>query len=1381
MMALVKEALKRTARWKATIAALALLSIAAGVVLPRLARFPEKISQRSLITIRKSGLSALIVYDGPDEEQSELMTARYIANLLGHFGIKPEIVRATDYPAGHLSQFSAAFIIASAFYGPLPQALIQDAARSEKRICWLNRNIEQLLAEPGIAEKLGFRFERYVDLRGDVSVLFKGRALPKKDSPINIVSITNPSKAEVLALARNGDRSVPYVIKSGNFWYFADAVFSYTVEADRSLVFSETLHDILGQQHGSSRYALVRIEDVNPESDPDQLRAVADLLFSRGIPFQVSLIPIYKNPSRLVEIYLPDRPRVVEALQYMVSRGGSIILHGVTHQLHGITSDDFEFWDALTGRPPREPGNAIVQKLDLGMEECFRAGVFPIAWETPHYAASISTYELLQRFFSHVYDRRMVADDRKTAQDLPYEIEDIYGQWVIPENLGYVSLEEPDPGAIVEGAERMLCVRDSIPSFFFHPFVSTSYLKTIVDGFKRHGYRFISAEDFGCSVSIGNYAVSTVPKTVSIAANQPFSRRITIDAQGRTSESYEKVPPGRIVQEKLAPPPGGLAAVQDVPKIPAPKPKPSFGERMRAWWKGTDIESIPIPQQVARRALLVVNPPYRDNSEPIDIRSFESFLRVYGIRFERVEASGFQNRNLGEDCVVFVPHSAAGGFTESGKRKLAEWLHDGGRLVLEGMTNLAERVGFAYETRTLPVSKTKDSLFPDIDINWNRVVAMQRFDPPPVSTTLIEDVDSGRPVAVASRYGEGLLIYVGADLDPETGMGYTRYPYLFHHLRNRMRLLSPVTANGVEFYFDPGYRQEAPLERLVSSWHADGIRAVYAAAWHVYPNWKYDYDMLIRMCHERGIAVYAWFEFPQVSDKLWVTHPEWREKTVTGKDGQVGWRKQMNLANKRCRAAALDFFADLLTKHDWDGVNIAEISFDTRNGLLDPSGYVPMNSDVRGTFKRQTGFDPVLLFDRKSPYYWQKNKRALAKWEGYRAGLLNELLVEFLDRLNKIRTKRDLDCIVTSLDSLHTPRITEKTGTDTRDVVALMNHYDFTLQIEDPIEMWGALPNRYRQFADTYSRLVKDPQRLMFDINVVTDRESRLAPTKLPAGTELALTAFSAAQSGNGRVAIYSEASLQPEDRSLLPFVLGSAAGLSLKQNADQRAAESPGARRSLESALIATEKTVRLSLVNESGKDTLYLGPAGDSSGTSYRMVREPGRMLLLDNEPWQCGREGEILIPVGEHTLGSAKLERGLADRFGLGLWVKDVTAEVGSVSRTTLGIAIEYASPRRAWVVLTREPKAVYIDGGETEEPAVGRYGSEFLVQLPSGKHKVLIDDQTTASVVVDVASAVSAKSVVWIGGTLVLVLTILYIGVGGRRLVLIFRAKLGRILH
>src|SRR5262249_45799783 len=268
-------------------------------------------------------------------------------------------------------------------------------------------------------------------------------------------------------------------------------------------------------------------------------------------------------------------------------------------------------------------------------------------------------------------------------------------------------------------------------------------------------------------------------------------------------------------------------------------------------------------------------------------------------------------------------------------------------------------------------------LFPDSEITWARAAQVDRFEPPPESANLVEDSESNAPLAVASREGDGLIVYLAADLDPDTGLGYARYPYAFEHLSRRFGLAPPVTASGAEFYFDPGFREQAQIEKLVASWQRDGIRAVYAAAWQFYPKWSYDYDRLIRLCHERGIAVYAWFELPQVSEKFWEEHPEWREQTATGRDSDAGWRKMMNLANDDCRASVFDFVTDLIGSHDWDGINIAELGFDT-NGLGDAAAYAPMNGDVRTRFQNEGGFDPRLLFDRQSPYHWQKNREALA-------------------------------------------------------------------------------------------------------------------------------------------------------------------------------------------------------------------------------------------------------------------------------------------------------------------------------------------------------------------------------------------------------------------
>lgn len=1324
---------------------LCLLALAAVLWLsPRLTSTALLTHGNEPIVVRRSGLSSLIVYDGPAASGDGLITARYVANLLGHFGIRPDIRHISGYVGGLAEQFNATFVCGAASGTTMPKSLLADLARSEKPVCWINRHLGQFTSQPDAAARLGFAGGDFLDDEEFSTIIYLGMTLPKNDSEINGIKITDAARVQIVATARDANGEMPYVVRSGSFWYFADSVFGFNSESDRSIVFADLLHDILNQPHQHERRAMVRIEDVSADSDPRDLRRVADLLYSRRVPFQIALIPIFKDPARRIETYLSDEPGVVDALHYMVAHGGTIVLHGVTHQLHGASADDFEFWDSLSGRAtPDGSLTALSHKLEAALDECFHVGLYPVAWETPHYTASLEHYRALATVFTHTYERRMVVDESGTEQYFPYEAEDWLGQSIIPENLGYINGEDPEPNLIVEAAGRLLAVRDPIASFFFHPYLDSQYLEIAIDGIARYGYDFVSAKQFGCGLSLGDYAVATAKRTLDSAPGHSFLRRVSMDGAGRTNEQTEKTERGKYITQQLDPPSGGLIAVQGVARPPMEPPRPSLLERASEWITGKDGTSLPQSHVRARRAVLLT-PPSQSEEAVRGVASFKSLLDVYGVPVICVAVAGALDQadelsaNLREDVLLVVPRQAAIRLPNKELEILANWIEGGGRALIEGKSELAERLGFRFTSRKQTISQEHDFLFPDSEIIWSHPGEVERFEAPPVTATLIEDADSQAPLAVASREGNGVVLYLAADLDPETGLGYARYPYLFHHLQRRFGLAPPLTAYGAEYYFDPGFREQAPIEKLVASWQRDGIRSIYAAAWHFYPQWNYDYDRLIRLCHERGIAVYAWFELPQVSQKFWDEHPEWREKTATGSDAGLGWRKMMNLANDACRREALDFVASVIESHDWDGVNIAELGFDS-NGLEDPNAYVPMNDDVRVQFRREAGFDPRQLFNETSAYHWQANPGALARWSKFRSDLVRNWLVAALDRVSDIRTHRQLDVICTVLDSLHNPNVIEKTGTDTRDVIALMERYDFTLQIEDPADRWGNTPTRYREFGETYKKLVSDPSRLMFDINVVRDRARGIGPTDLMSGTELALAVASAARAGNGRVGIYSEASLRPEDRALVSMVLGSAArvnSLSPEQG---------------ETHWLATNRTVRYGL------------PSGEWS-------KEPnGRSdlaVVLDGVVWQCGSNGEVIVPAGEHSVGGGAREWNFTDQLGFGVVVKDITAEVEQVERTSLGVAINYSSPTRSWVTVARQPRAVQIDG-RPAELALIRSGRDWLLEIPGGRHVVEIQDATVASIAVDLASVLSSRLIVWLGIRFFLLIGGLYIVVRMRR--------------
>lgn len=211
--------------------------------------------------------------------------------------------------------------------------------------------------------------------------------------------------------------------------------------------------------------------------------------------------------------------------------------------------------------------------------------------------------------------------------------------------------------------------------------------------------------------------------------------------------------------------------------------------------------------------------------------------------------------------------------------------------------------------------------------------------------------------------------------------------------------------------------------------------------------------------------------------KFWEEHPEWRARTATGDDGLVGWRHHMDLDIPECREAVFGFAVDFLKKYDWDGVNIAELNYDTVNGPETPKSYLPMGSTTRSAFLTQYNFDPILLFSSSSPYYWQRNRAALKKFETYRSQRVLEWHRELLERVTPVVNARDMEVIVTMLDSLHSKTLKRDTGVDSRLIVSLMDCYPFMFQVEDPSHFWAEGPDRYQKFTETYLKLVKDRNR----------------------------------------------------------------------------------------------------------------------------------------------------------------------------------------------------------------------------------------------------------------------------------------------------------------
>ncbi|MFD0581330.1 DUF2334 domain-containing protein [Dactylosporangium darangshiense] len=103
---------------------------------------------------------------------------------------------------------------------------------------------------------------------------------------------------------------------------------------------------------------MIRFEDVDPDSDPAQLRRIADYLHSRNVPFAVAVFLVYDDAKSVYSggvryRTLSESPQVVAALRDMTDHGGTLIMPGTPGHLGVPALRGQHFNGILTGTGTR--------------------------------------------------------------------------------------------------------------------------------------------------------------------------------------------------------------------------------------------------------------------------------------------------------------------------------------------------------------------------------------------------------------------------------------------------------------------------------------------------------------------------------------------------------------------------------------------------------------------------------------------------------------------------------------------------------------------------------------------------------------------------------------------------------------------------------------------------------------------------------------------------------------------------------------------------------------------------------------------------------------------------------------------------------------------
>src|SRR5450759_4566202 len=563
----------------------------------------------------------------------------------------------------------------------------------------------------------------------------------------------------------------------------------------------------------------------------------------------------------------------------------------------------------------------------------------------------------------------------------------------------------------------------------------------------------------------------------------------------------------------------------------------------------------------------------------------------------------------------------------TGAAASVEWftrVERGAVLILEGESSLADLFGFRRSRKDpVRVQSLSDVHHPALPIVWEKGLELPLFEIPEGALVFARERWTGAPMTAGLKRGSGAILWVAA---PPGEHGYERFPYLLNALAD-LGLDPPFRTNRLWAFFDSAYLKK-----------------------------------LIEACHREGILVYAWFELPHVSEKFWADHPAWREQTALRQDAQLDWRKLMNLTNRECFRAVSAGVRALIGRFDWDGVNLAELYFESLEGMANPSRFTPMNADVRALFQQEAGFDPLEVFGKRG------GEAPVRMFLDFRAGLARRMQEEWLAELDQSRhAKPDLDLVLTHVDDRFDTGMRDSIGADAARVLPLLDTRSFTFLIEDPATVWHLGPERYPAIAERYRALTPHRDKLAIDLNIV-ERYQNVYPTKQQTGTELFQLVHRAAGSF-ARVAMYFENSLQPPDLKLL------------------------------------ASAAAAVSRIEHMGPKTVIDSAAG--VGIPWKGGAK------VDGELWPAQDDETLWLPAGPHAIEPAPLPAGprLVHLNG------DLKAARAVDAHT---LEFTYQSASRAIAIVSRAPVKLQIDG---VDEALMLAGPKTLL-LPRGQHVVTL---------------------------------------------------------
>lgn len=485
------------------------VTIAILIVLTVLNIFP-----RIIYADAKKDTSALIIYENENMFGYDENIVNHLNELLYVFNSTVSKKSINTYEKGDINKYDSIFVI-NINNDISNDDLLEDLSNYKNNIYWIGDKIENYL---DYSKKYSLKYDSKNN--NIIKLIYKEKEiLIEGGYSFNIISPSSTSNT--LATISDGFNIYPYIINEKNLYYIS------RWDLENGYIFEDSLNDFYDIKEFKEGEIFVRIEDVHPFRDTENLREIADYLYSENVPFIIALIPTYVDSKTQTINTLDMMPEFIETIKYMQAKGGTVILHGYTHQLgeEEISGEGYEFWDIENNVPIHEDMETYIRDRALsGLRLCIENGIYPLGFEAPHYAMNIDGYEVLKKYFSTYIGQFQNNNERFATSTFPYIIRDSDAfNILIPENLGYIDKDDIFTiEKIKENFEKLSMVRGYTGGFFYHPYLDIDYLKECISFFKDKDVKFLDLKSMDNYVKIDD--ISVVSKNGKIECSYDESK-----------------------------------------------------------------------------------------------------------------------------------------------------------------------------------------------------------------------------------------------------------------------------------------------------------------------------------------------------------------------------------------------------------------------------------------------------------------------------------------------------------------------------------------------------------------------------------------------------------------------------------------------------------------------------------------------------------------------------------------------------------------------------------------------------------------------------------------------------------------------------------------